>query len=165
MPVEVLSAVVAGYEAVVLDVSDASALQGWPRDHGYAATPDLEQWARPYVDAQWKITAFKIDKSRPELNVRTVCGQIGSAELWPGILEWSNTLDANTRAEVAKASGIAPATTISCSFATWTSAVRAAAVDRRACGDDARPARPRAGADHASCTVPAQEDACRENVN
>ncbi|HKR62311.1 MAG TPA: DUF2330 domain-containing protein [Thermoanaerobaculia bacterium] len=145
-PVEVVStARVAGYEAVILDVSDASALQGWLRDHEYAATPDLEQWARPYVDAHWKITAFKIDKTQSELYARTeavkmsfgterpffpyrepasqpaddgrslrvfflgpqrVRGTIG-AELWPGFLQWSNTLDADTRAEVAKVSGVA----------------------------------------------------------
>ena len=63
-PVRVLAAQkVAGYDAVVLDASDASALDKWLSDHGYATTPDLAEWLDVYVRQQWKITAFKIDKS------------------------------------------------------------------------------------------------------
>src|SRR5687768_13172030 len=42
-PVEVLAtAKVAGYEAAVLDATDAGALREWLQTHDYAATPDLE---------------------------------------------------------------------------------------------------------------------------
>src|SRR5687768_6846630 len=44
-PVEVVqTAKVAGYEAVVLDASDAKALVDWLRQHDYATTPELEAW-------------------------------------------------------------------------------------------------------------------------
>jgi Uncharacterized protein conserved in bacteria (DUF2330) len=71
-PVEVLSTQkVAGYEVVVLSATDAGALQKWLADHGYASTPDLTEWLDAYVKKQWKITAFKIDASKPELAART----------------------------------------------------------------------------------------------
>jgi hypothetical protein len=71
-PVEVLSTEkVAGYEAVVLDATDAAALHRWLDEHGYATTPDLTAWAAPYIAAHWKITAFKIDKSQPEMTAST----------------------------------------------------------------------------------------------
>ncbi|HYC89183.1 MAG TPA: DUF2330 domain-containing protein [Thermoanaerobaculia bacterium] len=54
----------AGYEAAVLEATDAAALHGWLRDHGYATTPDLEEWLDAYVKQGWKITAFKIDKEQ-----------------------------------------------------------------------------------------------------
>src|SRR6185436_6915859 len=54
---------IAGYEAVVLDATDAMALSRWLDEHGYATTPDLAEWLDAYVKQGWKITAFKIDKS------------------------------------------------------------------------------------------------------
>lgn len=60
-PVRVLDAKrVAGYDAVVLEADDANALADWLKTHGYDARPALRNWLRPYVDAHWKITAFKI---------------------------------------------------------------------------------------------------------
>lgn len=71
-PVQVLSTQkVAGYEAVVLAATDAGALQKWLADRDYAATPDLVEWLDVYVRKQWKITAFKIDTSQPEIAART----------------------------------------------------------------------------------------------
>jgi len=67
-PVEVVqTAKVAGYEAVVLDASDAKALADWLRQHDYATTPELEAWLEAYVRQRWMITAFKIDKSQSDL--------------------------------------------------------------------------------------------------
>jgi Uncharacterized protein conserved in bacteria (DUF2330) len=51
----------AGYEAAVLDASDATALQQWLSEHGYAASDDLTAWLDAYVRQRWKITAFKVD--------------------------------------------------------------------------------------------------------
>lgn len=60
-PVRVLEAKrVAGYDAVVLEADDAEALAKWLKDHGYDARPALQAWLRPYVEAHWKISAFKI---------------------------------------------------------------------------------------------------------
>jgi hypothetical protein len=71
-PVEVLSIQkIAGYEAAVLDATDAKALNEWLSAHGYATTPDLAEWLDAYIKQGWKITAFKIDKSQGDLTART----------------------------------------------------------------------------------------------
>ena len=71
-PVNVLqTAKVAGYEAAVLDATDAGALREWLQTHGYATTPDLEQWLDVYIRQRWKITAFKIDKTQAETDAQT----------------------------------------------------------------------------------------------
>jgi len=139
-PVEVLSTQkLAGYEAVVLDATDAKALNDWLTAHEYATTPDLAAWLDAYVKQGWKITAFKIDKSQSEaartaavkmsftterpffpyrepasqrenvpygavrslriffLGPERVTGTIGANTFWPGVLTWSDRVDANTR--------------------------------------------------------------------
>jgi hypothetical protein len=53
---------VAGFQAVVLEATSANALIGWLKDHGYAYSPEVEAWAKPYVEAGWKITALKVAK-------------------------------------------------------------------------------------------------------
>ncbi len=64
-PVEVLSIQkVAGYEAAVLDATDAGALTNWLATNGYATTPDLTEWLDAYVAQRWILTAFKIDKTQ-----------------------------------------------------------------------------------------------------
>lgn len=66
-PVEVLETKkLAGYEASVLDATDASALDAWLTDHGYATSPGLTAWLDAYIKQGWKITAFKIDKAASE---------------------------------------------------------------------------------------------------
>jgi hypothetical protein len=71
-PVNVLqTAKVAGYEAAVLDATDAGALREWLQTHGYATTPDLEEWLDVYIRQRWKITAFKIDKTQSETDAQT----------------------------------------------------------------------------------------------
>src|SRR5687768_7762739 len=70
--VQVLSSQkVAGYDAVVLDASDAKALLAWLEQNGYPASPDLLAWLDVYVQQQWKITALKIDKSNPDTPAQT----------------------------------------------------------------------------------------------
>ena len=59
--VEVIGqASVAGFDAVILEASDAESLDRWLRQHGYVSSPDLMAWYRPYIERKWKITAFKI---------------------------------------------------------------------------------------------------------
>jgi Uncharacterized protein conserved in bacteria (DUF2330) len=66
-PVEVLSTQkVGGYEAAILDATDAAALNEWLAQNGYATTPDLTEWLDAYVKQRWIISAFKIDKSQAE---------------------------------------------------------------------------------------------------
>jgi Uncharacterized protein conserved in bacteria (DUF2330) len=60
-PVRVLATQqVSGYDAVVLEADNATALQNWLSEHHYAARPDLIEWFEPYIQKKWKITAFKI---------------------------------------------------------------------------------------------------------
>jgi hypothetical protein len=54
---------VAGFKAVVLEASSAKALVRWLVDNGYAYSAEVEAWARPYVEAGWKITALKVAKA------------------------------------------------------------------------------------------------------
>ena len=51
---------VAGYQAVVLAADNTKALMNWLKTHGYVSSPQDEAWLAPYVQAHWKITAFKI---------------------------------------------------------------------------------------------------------
>jgi hypothetical protein len=53
---------VAGFNAVVLEASSANDLVNWLKDHGYSFSPQVEAWAKPYVEAGWKITALKVAK-------------------------------------------------------------------------------------------------------
>lgn len=55
---------VAGFDAAVLEAKSAEALTKWLRDHGYAFSPEVEAWAKPYVDQGWKITALKVAKNQ-----------------------------------------------------------------------------------------------------
>lgn len=56
---------VAGFKAVVLQAESAGALVGWLKDNGYAFSPEVQAWAKPYVEAGWKITALKVAKDEP----------------------------------------------------------------------------------------------------
>ena len=51
---------VAGFDAAVLQATDANALDGWLRKHGYPASAELLEWYKPYVAQGWLITAFKV---------------------------------------------------------------------------------------------------------
>lgn len=51
---------VGGYDAVVLEADNATALNEWLGKHGYESRPALVEWLEPYVKAHWKITAFKL---------------------------------------------------------------------------------------------------------
>jgi hypothetical protein len=62
---------VAGYDAVVLEASSARALTDWLKKNGYTTRPDLEAWLKTYVEARWKITAFKIAKDAGQEAVGT----------------------------------------------------------------------------------------------
>jgi hypothetical protein len=53
---------VAGYDAVVLAADSGKALVAWLKDHGYAYTPEAEEWAQPYLEKGWYMTAMKIAK-------------------------------------------------------------------------------------------------------
>ncbi|HYR27556.1 MAG TPA: DUF2330 domain-containing protein [Thermoanaerobaculia bacterium] len=71
-PVEVLSTQkVAGYEAAILDATDAAELNAWLTNNGYATTPELTAWLDVYVQQRWIISAFKIDKGASTTDAQT----------------------------------------------------------------------------------------------
>jgi hypothetical protein len=55
---------VAGFHAVVLETRSSGALVNWLKEHGYAFSPEVEAWAKPYVETGWMITALKVAKPK-----------------------------------------------------------------------------------------------------
>lgn len=53
---------VAGFNAVVLRADSADLLVKWLEGNGYAFSPEVQAWAKPYVEAGWVITALKVAK-------------------------------------------------------------------------------------------------------
>lgn len=51
---------VAGYNAVVLESDSADSLATWLSEHGYAFSPEVAAWAKPYIEQNWKFTALKV---------------------------------------------------------------------------------------------------------
>jgi hypothetical protein len=64
--------IVAGLDAAVLEASDAKALDGWLKAHGYPSSPELVAWYEPYIARKWKITAFKVAAGAPKLATAAV---------------------------------------------------------------------------------------------
>ena len=63
---------VAGFQAAVLEATSANDLINWLKEHGYAYSPEIEAWAKPYVEAGWKITALKVAKSKEKAETKDV---------------------------------------------------------------------------------------------
>jgi hypothetical protein len=63
---------VAGYDATVLEADDPKALTDWLDQHGFDARPEITDWAKPYVDAGWKVTAFEFNPSKDDIAAATV---------------------------------------------------------------------------------------------
>jgi hypothetical protein len=63
---------VAGFNAVVLETDSAGALVNWLKTNGYVFSPEVEAWAKPYVQAGWKITALKVAKDAEHKEQKTV---------------------------------------------------------------------------------------------
>jgi Uncharacterized protein conserved in bacteria (DUF2330) len=61
--VEVLEQkLVAGFHAAVLSASSADDLVNWLQEHEYEFSPAVKDWAQPYVEQGWMITALKVAK-------------------------------------------------------------------------------------------------------
>ena len=41
-------------------------LVDWLKANGYAYSPEIAAWAKPYIDESWKITALKVAKNKDE---------------------------------------------------------------------------------------------------
>jgi len=71
--VEVMkTARVGGYDVAVLKASAPEALTEWLADNGFDARPELTEWARPYVEKAWMITAFKYATDATAIDVSAV---------------------------------------------------------------------------------------------
>lgn len=57
----------AGYEAVVLRADDPKALGDWLKENGFEFRDEIIDWVRPYIEAQWLVTAFRFINSTPKL--------------------------------------------------------------------------------------------------
>jgi hypothetical protein len=63
---------VAGFHATVLEANSAPALVAWLKENGYAFSPEVEAWAKPYVEAGWKITALKVARAGDDKQTNSV---------------------------------------------------------------------------------------------
>jgi hypothetical protein len=63
---------VAGFHAVVLETKSADALVKWLKERGYAFSPEVAAWAKPYVEAGWMITALKVAKPKDDAERKNV---------------------------------------------------------------------------------------------
>jgi len=57
---------VGSFDTAILEADDAGALNAWLAKNGYASNPELSWWLGQYVQAKWKITAFKIAADQKE---------------------------------------------------------------------------------------------------
>ena len=72
---------VAGFDASVLEATSSTALVGWLKEHGYAFSPEVEAWAKPYVEQGWKITALRVAKEGPDAGASAAPSTIAAASL------------------------------------------------------------------------------------
>lgn len=63
---------VAGFDASVLETKSATALVDWLKENGYAFSPEIEAWAKPYIEQGWKFTALKVAKAKDAKESKTV---------------------------------------------------------------------------------------------
>jgi hypothetical protein len=57
---------VAGFNAKVLEADTTEVLVQWLKENGYAYSPEVAAWAKPYVDGKWKITALKVARKKDD---------------------------------------------------------------------------------------------------
>lgn len=63
---------VGDFHAAILEAKSASALVDWLKENGYATSPEIEAWAKPYVEQEWKFTALKVAKDKKNLEAKKV---------------------------------------------------------------------------------------------
>ncbi len=54
---------VAGFDATVLTADTGADLTEWLKDHGYSYSPQVAEWAQPYLGGGWHFTALKVAKA------------------------------------------------------------------------------------------------------
>ena len=59
---------VAGFDATVLTAANGKDLAEWLREHGYSYSPQVAEWAHPYVAGGWMMVALKVAKPQDNRN-------------------------------------------------------------------------------------------------
>lgn len=54
---------VAGFDATVLTARSGTDLVAWLKAHGYSYSPEVAEWAAPYLGGDWHFTALKVAKA------------------------------------------------------------------------------------------------------
>jgi len=55
---------VAGFDATVLTARSGKELVRWLKENGYAYSPAVSEWAKPYLGGNWHFTALKVVKDK-----------------------------------------------------------------------------------------------------
>lgn len=55
---------VAGYDATVLTAKSGKDLVGWLEKNGYPYSPEMAEWAGPYLGGDWHFTVLKVAKGK-----------------------------------------------------------------------------------------------------
>lgn len=63
---------VAGFDATVLTATSGDDLVQWLKKHGYAYSPAVAEWAKPYLGGTWHFTALKVAKGQSTAAQNTV---------------------------------------------------------------------------------------------
>jgi len=66
------------FDATVIEARDEGALLAWLKVRGYAVSPSLRAWLKPYIGRGWKITAYKIAKDAAGAKGDTGDGTVSS---------------------------------------------------------------------------------------
>lgn len=74
---------VAGFDATVLTARSGDDLVKWLKDHGYAYSPAVAEWAKPYLGGDWHFTALKIAKNRSEPDLKAAALRISFRTVRP----------------------------------------------------------------------------------
>jgi hypothetical protein len=61
---------VAGYDATVLTARSGDDLVNWLKENGYAYSPAVADWAKPYLGGSWHFTALKLAKQTSDQDLK-----------------------------------------------------------------------------------------------
>lgn len=80
VPLQVITVIeekrVAGYDATVLTASSGDDLVNWLKQNGYAYSPAVADWAKPYLGGSWHFTALKLAKQTSDQDLKATALRI-----------------------------------------------------------------------------------------
>ena len=84
---------VAGFNAKVLEADTTEVLVQWLKENGYAYSPEVAAWAKPYVEGKWKITALKVAKKADDKGQQAKKGKAPGKDVTAAALRMSFQTD------------------------------------------------------------------------